>query len=341
VKTCNRYKCSKWSDHVVVPDGGIQDVVVILQRNSGQMIEVPLLAFNYYTLENLIEPHGVFSWVFHETTGENCWLADFDTNLSSIPMDCSEDGVTAEMSLHTLYQDDIKTDLTTSPQEMATSHYFSPMPSAPAAPEAVNSIYMEIPVAYNSFSLAGKEIRVTPSEELQSWRRTYGIKDSAKCIICGINRINRTGPACNKGHVNPKCRGGLGYAVWTFIFQCAECNQVGKRTENTFDQLVERGRNDIILVCSHILFDLYCAAEARLNVEFGGLADFIEKVYGRYSAKSRGGIKNESVFQLLHQEDVTHPMPPEMRNPFLRARSKVERHYYKMLQTQEEMLIKS
>jgi len=191
---------------------------------------------------------------------------------------------------------------------------------------------VEIPIAYNPYNIQGGEIRVRPNMQLHAWRKTYGSKDSAKCILCKVNRINRTGPSCNAGHVNPKCRGGMGTAVWMFVFQCAECNQIGKRTENTFDQLVASGRNDKIVLVAHLLFRLYCEAEADRDVTFGGLADFVELVYGRHSAKSRGGVKSEQVFQLLYQEDVKHPMLPELRNPFLRARSNVERHYYNTLE---------
>jgi len=188
----------------------------------------------------------------------------------------------------------------------------------------------QIPVAYGATQKGDGDISLSKDETLQMWRGCYGAYDSAMCKTCNVVQINRTTVTSNMAHVNAKSKGGVGNKIWSVFYQCAECNQTGERkTRNLFDQLVP-GRQDKVILVASILFEFYCQAETSVNFTFAGLADFVEKVYGRGPAiggSVKSGIEDELVFEVLKHYDRHFPAPALHRNPFRRAHANVTRHW--------------
>ena len=191
-------------------------------------------------------------------------------------------------------------------------------------------IQHRVPVAYGATQKGEGDISLSKDEALQMWRGKYGPFDSALCKTCDVVQINRSSVTSNLAHVNPKCKGGVGNKIWSVFYQCAECNQTGeKKTRNLFDQLLP-GRQDKVILVASILFDFYCQAEVGVNFTFKGLADFVEKIYGRgplIGGSVESGIEDERVFQILRNYDRLHPMPEIFRNPARRAHANVKKHW--------------
>jgi len=69
------------------------------------------------------------------------------------------------------------------------------------------------------------------------WIDHYGVDATTICGICGEHKMNRGGTDCNLGHVVAYAKGGASHQHHNFFYQCVRCNQRGNRNANMFDQI--------------------------------------------------------------------------------------------------------